>query len=139
MTDWAPHINSISQRLTASDTKLARLELKMVDVDSRIDSRIKLFSDSLYKSTREGTVDVAARIETVRVAMSGQCDTDTSDNVRHLSLPVHVANMLDSLRHNRPGMFQALEAGAKEFHAGDPLNRASSCAAIVDRIMASAG
>jgi hypothetical protein len=104
----------------------------MVSVDSLIDSRIKVFSDSL----RDGAVDAAARIDSIRSAIPGQCDTDTSDEVKNLSLPVHVVDMLDSLRRTRPTVFQALVAGAIEFSAGDPKNRGINSAAIADRILA---
>ena len=104
-----------------------------------VDQRLAAFEARLYASMRQGNAALADSIDNLRGAVAATCDMDFTDNADSVSLPVHVADMLDSLRSSRPGVFEALHAASLEYIEAPPTRRVQVARSLMDRISSMKG
>jgi hypothetical protein len=79
---------------------------------NQIESRITAFSDWLHESQRRSSESLASRVDDISLVFSGACDAPGGPD-EDVSLPVHVANLLDRLRKESPVDYQGLVSGGE--------------------------
>ena len=99
------------------------------------DERISAFATDLYNSMRQGNQIVANRIGNIHSSVDGGCDSDLSKDVSNVSIPKHVADVLDAVRQGKPGVYRALVDAANVIWTGDPLQRSVNTSAMLDALI----
>lgn len=78
---------------------------------------------------RLGT-DVTDRMDAIAETLTGECDLDQSESVSGVSLPVHEAALLDTLRKQRPALYaEVLERAGQIWDTPVIGRRRIACAA----------
>ena len=104
-----------------------------------VDERVRIFTDALYASAREGAQTIADRIRKIKDAKDMACDADLTDSVEYVSLPKHIADMLDALRVKKPAVFAALFKASQALVEADPVTRSVTVAKLADALLAGSG
>ena len=130
--------------------------LSAAEVAAIAERRVREFARTLQDSVRAGITAVAERVDDIAAAVAGTCpapepeqqvqeqerveeeeqEQEQEQEESDVSVPAHVADMLDRLRVRSPGAYALMAALADEMAAAAPLERRRVAMALAERLEA---